>query len=351
MAGQQLQYPSSPLDPPVLGGNVVCLALQGGASLGAYTWGVLDAIMEDGRLSVEGLTGSSAGAINAAAFGVGWATSGREGARDRLKAFWEELARTADATRRGRFDTLLALMKWLPRIRTADAFYALTTRLVADFRITPDTMEPLRGVLSRALDLSVLGRTDAIKVFINATDVQTGHPETFTGGQIDTDVVCASCAVPFIFKPILIGDRWFWDGGLIGNPAIYPVIYNCDSSDIVLVETLPAKADTVPDSSAAVLTRTMQLASMVGLVRELRTIRFVTQVIRESPRPNMREIRLHRIPAHPALGSLDGRRSFRADIPYFYRLRDYGREAGQAWLEATVPSGASAPASLGTRDR
>lgn len=314
------------------------LALQGGGSLGAYTWGVLDQIMEDGRLVVEGITGSSAGAINAAAFGVGYTVGGRAGARERLQIFWEGLARAADSRRRGRFDLVRTLVRSLPRLRTTEAFYALTTRLVTDFHMDPATMEPLRGTLAATLDLSVLARADAVKVFVNVTDVQTGQPEVFRGKEIDQDVICASCAVPFLFQPIEVGGRWFWDGGLMGNPAIYPVLYGCEASDVVLVETLSAKATDIPRTAADVMGRIMELAAIAGLVRELRTIRFVTQLIRESPRPGMREISLHHIQAHPGLAELEGKRSFRADLPYFHRLRDLGREAARDWLAVALPS-------------
>ena len=312
------------------------LALQGGASLGAYTWGVLDALLEDGRLEIEGVTGASAGAINAVALGVGFGTGGREGARDRLRAFWEALARAADGRRRGRFDLLVTLLRSLPRLGSSEAFYALTTRLVTDFHMDPETVEPLRGTLAATLDLSVLARPDALKVFVNLTDVQSGEPVVFSGSDIDEDVVCASCAVPFLFKPVAIGDRWFWDGSLLGNPAIYPVIYGCEARDVILVETMSVKSEAVPRTAADVMSRTLDLASTAGLVRELRTIRFVTKLIHEAPRPGQREIRLHPIAPHPGLARLDGRRSFRADLAYFHRLRDLGRETGREWLASAI---------------
>jgi NTE family protein len=331
----QYEFPAAPPPQQPIEGRVVSLALQGGGSLGAYTWGVLDEIMRHGALTVEGVTGSSAGAINAAAFGVGFASGGREGARDAMRAFWEGLARQADATRRGRFDMLLALVRALPRLRSRDTFYAITTRLMSDFHMGPDTMEPLRGTLGRTLDLTKLGQ-NAVKVFINVTDVQTGEPEVFTGGDITADVVCASCAVPFLFEPIQIGGRWFWDGGLLGNPAIYPVIYGCEARDIVLVETISAKTVGLPESGADVMSRTIELSALAGLVRELRTIKLVTKMLDDAPRGDMRTVRVHHIPAHPALALVTGKRSFRADVPYFHELRDLGREAAQQWLALAI---------------
>jgi NTE family protein len=318
--------------------HLVTLALQGGASLGAYTWGVLDEILADGRLEIEGVSGASAGAINAAAVGVGFALGGRAGARDALRTFWEALARQAEATRRGWLDLPRAVLHALPRARSADAFYSLTTRLVSDFEIDPATMEPLRGTLARTLDLTVLGRPDALKVFVNATDVQTGQLEVFSGDEIDADVICASCAVPFLFHPVEIAGRWFWDGGLLGNPAIEPVIVGCQSRETVLVETFHATSVTAPATAADVMTRTMELASLAGLHREIRSIELASDMLASSARPGASPVHLHTIPAHPALDLIPEKRGFRADVPYFHRLRDLGREAAQEWLAAAIPA-------------
>jgi NTE family protein len=331
------EFPALPPKQKPIPGRTVSLALQGGGSLGAYTWGVLDEIMRHGALTVEGITGSSAGAINAATFGAGYSVGGPDGARAALQAFWEGLAQQADRTRRGRFDMLRALIKSIPKIRSADAFYAITTRLMSDFHMGPDTMEPLRGTLGRTIDLTALGRQSPIKVFVNVTDVQTGEPEVFTGGDITADVVCASCAIPFLFEPIEINGRWYWDGGLLGNPAIYPVIYGCEATDIILIETFSAKTVALPETGAEIMQRTIELSSLAGLTRELRAIKLVTKMLKESPHAGMREIRLHQLPAHPALGLVEGKRSFRADVPYFHRLRDLGREAARDWLALAIP--------------
>lgn len=331
-------YPAHLPPRSALGDRVLAFALQGGASLGAYTWGVLDEILADGRLEIEGITGASAGAINAAAFGVGYTLGGRAGAREALRAFWEDLARQAEATRRGWFDFPRTVLHVLPRARSAESFYALTTRLVSDFVMDPATMEPLRGTIARTLDLGVLGRPDAVKVFVNASDVQTGELEVFAGEEIDADVICASCAVPFLFQPVEIGTRWFWDGGLLGNPAIEPVMLGCETREIVLVETFHATSVTAPATAAEVMTRTMELASLAGLKREIRSIELASEILADSPHPGAHPIHLHTIPAHPALDLVPEKRGFRADIPYFHRLRDLGREAAQEWLAVAVPS-------------
>lgn len=321
-----------------LADHVVSLALQGGASLGAYTWGVLDEILADDRLEIEGISGASAGAINAAVVGVGYTLGGRAGARDALRTFWESLAREAEATRRGWLDFPRALLHALPRAKSAQSFYALTTRLVSDFEIDPVTMEPLRGTLARTVDLSVLGRSDALKVFVNASDVQTGQLEVFEGGEIDIDVICASCAVPFLFHPVEVAGRWFWDGGLLGNPAIEPVLLGCDTREAVLVETFHATSVTAPATAAEVMTRTMELASLAGLHREIRSIELASEMLGESPRPGASPVHLHTIPAHPALDLIPEKRGFRADVPYFHRLCDLGHQAAQEWLSVAVPT-------------
>jgi NTE family protein len=317
--------------------RTISLALQGGASLGAYTWGVLDALLEDGRLEIEGVTGASAGAINAAALGVGYAAAGRPGAREQLRTFWEELGYAAQSRPRRRFDLLRTVLRFLPRLRSREAFYALSAQLLTDFGMDPETMEPLRGALARTLDLAQLARSGCIKVFVNVTDVETGEPEVFTNGEISVDAICASCALPFLFPPVRVGSRWYWDGGLLGNPAIYPVIYGCETQDVVLVETRPPGPLALPRSGADVMIRSVDLASSAGLVRELRTIKFVTQLLHDAPQPGMREIRLHRIAANQGIAKLDTGSAFKVDVAHFRALRDLGRETGQQWLSHALP--------------
>jgi NTE family protein len=316
------------------------LALQGGASLGAYTWGVLDALLEDGRLQVEGVTGASSGAINAVALASGLASGGAAGARRSLRSFWESLADATEARRRRR--ALAGLRSVLGALRAPDSlrsFFAITNRIAADFEIDPEAMQPLRAVLDATIDFEKLRAAASPRVFVNATDVRTRAIRVFASHEITSDVVCASCCVPLLFAPVAIGDDLYWDGCFLGNPAIYPVLYECESSDVVLVETRPRERLRPPRSSRELLSRVVDLSSTAGLARELRMIDFVSDLVRREGAGGrlgrLREVRVHRIDTPPGLAELEGAGSFRADRAYFARLCELGREAGQAWLART----------------
>jgi NTE family protein len=315
----------------------VALALQGGGSLGAYTWGVLDAFLVDGRLEIEGVTGASAGAINAAALGVGLSSGGRERARELLCAFWEALAGAAEHRRLSRAEPLWWLWRNLGSLTSARAFHELTAQLVTDFAVDPATMEPVRSTLDATLDYSALARPEAVHVFVNATNIRTAQPHVFSGVEVTTDALCASAAVPLLCEPVVIGGEQYWDGALLGNPLIYPVIYGCEATDVILVQTLPAQYAAVPRSAAEVISRTIELASWSGLVRELRMIDFVNQLLREGPRTGHREIRLHLVSADPALATIQIARAFRADLDFYRQLRDVGQERGRHWLASEAP--------------
>ena len=312
--------------------GTIALALQGGGSLGAYTWGVLDALLADSRLRIEGVTGASAGAINAALLAVGLSAGGPDRARELLRTFWEALAAAADRRRVWMFDPVRWLRRNLWRLTSAQAFYELVTRIVADFEIDPGTMEPLRGTLEATLDYTVLSRPDAVRVFVNATNVRTAEPRVFSGPEVNTDAICASAAVPMVMQPVEIDGEHYWDGGLLGDPVVYPVIYGCGTRDIVLVQSRPMECNSVPGTAAEVVSRTVALASSAGLVRELRMIAFVTQLLDEGPRPGYRQIQLHVISPHPSLRTLDCAQMFRADKGFFLHLRQLGHEQARQWL-------------------
>lgn len=314
----------------------VSLALQGGASLGAYTWGVLDALLEDGRLHFEGVTGASAGAINAVALADGLAAGGNEGARATLRTFWERLARAADERRRSRLGRAAGALRALAGTSSAERMYDLVLRLVADFEIEPTRMEPLRSVLLSVIDFERVRRKAPLKVFVNATNARTYAIRVFGTDELTPDAICASSCIPFLFPAVEVGGELYWDGGFLGNPAIFPVLYECSACDVVLVETLRLGRPRPPASAAEILARVVEVASVAALVRELRAIEFVSDLAHRCPAalpPGVREVHVHRIAPHPALGQMEDVSSLRADLPYFRRLHALGYEAGEHWLE------------------
>ncbi len=323
--------------------HTVLLALQGGASLGAYTWGVLDALLDDGRLEFEGVSGASAGAINAVALASGLAVDGRRGAQRAVRRLWETFADEAAKHHLGRLAHARGILRAVTQMRASDGFYGLMTNLVADFRLDPRTMEPLRSSINSAIDFDALSLPQCIDVFVNATDVESGELRIFDRHEVDLDVVCASSAVPMCFSPVEVRGRYYWDGGMLGNPAIYPLIYGCRARDIILIETLSASAE-LPRTSQEVLDRALHIADHAGLLRELRSIKLVTHLLRQTPIEGMREIRVHQIAPSPELARAQAGQAFRADHAWFDELHEMGRAAGFAWLDTKLGAPPSEPA-------
>jgi NTE family protein len=326
----------------ILGTTRVSLALQGGSSMGAYSWGVLDAMLEDGRLEFEGVTGTSAGAINAVALADGLAAGGREGARASLRAFWTELAHAAERTRIGRATRLGRTLRHLARPRSQATFHGIVSNAVADFQLDPARMDPIRSVIDATIDFARLRRDAPLAVFVNATNVRTQEIRVFSKPEITVDAVCASACLPMFFQPVEIEGEWYWDGSFLGNPAIFPVIYHCKTADILLIETQSPSVEQVPVSAAAMLSRMVNISARAALGRELRMIDFISDLVRTSPdhplRSSIREIRVHRITPEASAAELRDASGFRVDLPFFQRLFELGRQTGREWIERAVPN-------------
>ena len=216
---------------------------------------------------------------------------------------------------------------------------------VADFRIGTRRMEPLRSTLEKTIDFERLRREAPIEVFVNAANCRTREIRVFSRAEITAEAVCASACIPLLFEAVEIDGEHYWDGSFLGNPAIFPVLYGCRASDVILVETTP-KTTRPPATAAELIARVVELSSTAALVRELRMIEFVSEIVRNArealPR-TIREIHIHRIEPPESLGTLEGSSAFRADLEYFHALHSIGREAADRWIRDQ--------AKVGTRHR
>ena len=220
--------------------RTINLALQGGGAHGAFTWGVLDRLLEEKDLAFEGLSATSAGAMNAAVFAYGLAVDGREGARKALTNYWK---RVSDAAKSGPLqpsfiDQMLGDHKlaWSP----AFSLMGFVTRVLSPYEFNPSDYNPLREVVEQSIDFDVLKRPDCpVMLFLSATNVRTGKVKIFAGKEISASAVMASACVPTMFHAVEIDGEAYWDGGYMGNPALFPLIYNCKSTDIVIVHINP----------------------------------------------------------------------------------------------------------------
>ncbi|MGZ2749869.1 patatin-like phospholipase family protein [Burkholderia stagnalis] len=313
----------------------IALALQGGGMHGAFTWGVLDRLLEDGRLAIEGVSATSAGAMNAAVLAHGLRKGGHAAAREALHDFWYAVAESAE-----QYNPL----RWTPWLKGTHSFgldhsplYAfadMVLRLFSPYQFNPHNLNPLREVLERHVDFDALRKQCPIGLYLCATNVETGKIRIFSGDDVCADAVLASACVPTLFQAITIDGQHYWDGGYMGNPAIYPLIYHCKTQDVVIVHINPLVRPGVPTTAADILNRINEISFNSSLMREMRAIAFVTELIQEGKidRHEMKEMLIHSIRSDEAMCALSVSSKYNADWAFLRGLRDNGRREADVWL-------------------
>lgn len=316
--------------------KTISLALQGGGAHGAFIWGVLDRLLEDERLVIDGISGTSSGAINAALVADGMAADGRAGARAQLERFWRRVSEACESRRRRRFALPLPAKRKTLNLSTAAMFYKIMHRLLLPYRFNAITMDPLRGAIADTIDFHRLRASTEIKVFVNATDIRASTMRVFENHELDADVICASSCLPFLFRPVEIEGKHYWDGSFMGNPALYPLVYDCQSNDIILVQTSPFGTQELPRTAPEIIERITELSFASTLVRELRAIEHLNELVGAGGvkrRAGLKRTNMHTISARSEMERFQGTSKFRADWPFFEELHVIGRQAADAWLE------------------
>jgi len=304
------------------------LALQGGGSHGAFTWGVLDALLADGRTTPEGLSGTSAGAVNAVALASGWATAeaaGRdpcEGARESLAAVWNKVAS---------WGTLGALQQQFMRL----LWGGWRPAPLSPYQSNPLDINPLRDLLEEQIDFRAIAAHRQLKVFVSATHVNTGKAVVFTGRQLDARAVLASACLPMLFQAVEIDGQPYWDGGYSLNPPMSPLISQCATDDILLVQINPIARSTTPRSSAEIIDRVNELTFNASLLTQMRAIDYINRLVAEGAVSHARckSVRVHRIDAGEALEPFPASTRASPDGPMISQLFEAGRAATQTWLK------------------
>jgi NTE family protein len=316
--------------------RTINLALQGGGAHGAFTWGVLDRLLDEKDLAFEGLSATSAGAMNAAAFAYGLAVNGREGAREALAGYWK---RVSDAARLGPlqpnpFDRMLGdhRLTWSPIFSLID----FVTRVLSPYQFNPANYNPLRDVVEQSIDFDVLRQPDCpVKLFLSATNVRTGKVKIFAGKEISASAVMASACLPTMFHAVEIDGEAYWDGGYMGNPALFPLIYNCKSTDIVTVHINPLLRKEIPRAAGDILNRINEISFNSSLMREMRAVSFVTKLITQNRIVDgeLKQVLIHSIADDEFMGALGPKSKFNAaDWDFLIFLRDQGRKCAGDWL-------------------
>jgi NTE family protein len=322
------------------GGNasrVVNLALQGGGSHGAFTWGVLDALLEDGRVCFEGVSGTSAGAMNAVVLAHGLARARADGlpmyarnqaARKALARFWDGVG------------VIGTFMGGLPVPSGIQAMMSnWWTQWLSPAQANPLGINPLLRLLKREVDFDLLAHTSTlksgVKVFVSATNIRTGRGEVFNSGTLTADAVMASACLPGLFQAVQIGSEYYWDGGYSGNPAIWPLIYGARTADVILVQLNPIEAPYDSSASAQdIMNRVNEITFNASLLAEMRAIDFVRRLLEEGrlDPDRYKAVLLHRVDGGAALAQFGAASKVRADMAFLKRLFALGSHAGKTWL-------------------
>lgn len=311
---------------------LVDLALQGGGSHGAFTWGVIDRLIEEPWLCIEAISGTSAGAMNAAVLADGWARGGAKGAKAALEGYWRRVSQAAlfSPLQRSPLDRLMG--RWSLDTSPAYLAFDLMTRVLSPASFNPLNLNPLRAILTESIDFDRLSRSP-IKLFITATSVRTGRGRIFRNAEISADVLLASACLPTMFQPVEIDGEWYWDGGYSGNPTITPLVRESDAHDTILVQINPRERADVPRTAQDVLNRLNEISFNSPLMKELRMIALLRQVSDPGHGEGARwaAMRTHRIWTDK-LSELGASSKLNAEWAFVEMLRDEGRREAETFL-------------------
>jgi NTE family protein len=299
----------------------VNLALQGGGSHGAYAWGVLDSFLEHGAFQIEGISGTSAGSVNAVVYAYGHMMGGVEGAREMLAGFWKRFSSTGTG------------------FANPQAFqlFKMWTGSVSPYQWNPFNWNPFREALEQTVDFERLRTCKTTKLFLAATNVETGKARVFTTPEVSADVVMASSCLPFLFQAVAIDGAHYWDGGYIGNPVLYPLFYETTSRDVVIVHINPIERAGVPRLAHEIENRLNEITFNASLIKELRAIAFVQKLVEEGwlkPdfRGKLKNVLMHSVRADKVLIDLSAESKYSLDWNFLQDLHRRGVATGRQWL-------------------
>jgi len=311
------------------------LALQGGGSHGAFTWGVLDRLLEDERIDIEGISATSAGTMNAVCFAYGLTVGGREGAKETLETFWRKISESGET-----FSPIKRLpwQQWpAPWGNFQNLSYDLfdaTTRMLSPYQFNPFDINPLRDIL----DDTVLKTCNGVKLFISTTRVRTGKVRVFNTDEISLDVAMASACLPQIYKAVEVDDDYYWDGGYTANPALFPFFYHTDCHDILIVHINPLERDEIPTTADEIANRVNEISFNSSLLKEMRAIAFVHKLIdqdwlKDEHKDKLNYMLVHSLRADEAMREFDVMSKFDTDWGFLTYLRGKGYRVMDSWLE------------------
>ena len=315
------------------------LALQGGGAHGAFTWGVLEHLLGEDRLQVEGVSGSSAGAINAVMLADGLTRGGREEAQKRLADFWRAVSSTGNlpGVQRAVMERILSFtpLEGTP----VQAWFDAVSRYFSPYDVNPLNINPLKDLIDRFVDFEALRANSDLQLFISATNVQTGRVRVFPRAKITADAVMASACLPLLFRAVEIDGVPYWDGGYLGNPVIFPFFRTTTTEDVLVVQINPLVRQVTPTSASEIMNRINEITFNSSLIAEYRAIEFVARLIDQGRLPRgmgagqYRRINVHRIVLDRFGTHFDAFSKLSTDYDFFEMLRLSGKRAARRFLD------------------
>jgi NTE family protein len=316
--------------------KAINLGLQGGGAHGAFTWGVLDQLLDDGRVEVEGISGASAGAVNAIMLADGLIRGGPDEARQRLADFWRAVSVDGHLPdlQRGVVERLF------PFVPREGLWFGAMARMLSPYDLNPLNINPLKDLIERFVDFEAIRDDPDRELFISATNVHTGELRVFTRSEITPEAVMASASLPLLFRAVEIDGVPYWDGGYSGNPAVIPFLRTTTTEDVLIVQINPRERRKVPTRTREIISRVNEINFNASLLSELRGVAFVNRLIDEGRLPRgmgegeFRRLRLHRIVMADLDETFAARSTLKTDYEYFETLRKLGQRATRRFLDA-----------------
>ncbi len=322
----------------------LALALQGGGAHGAFTWGVLDRLLENNSRTVDAISGTSAGAINAAIFAAGYLDGGASGARDRLMRFWHKLADLArlNPMQPTPFE-IMALGRNI-ELSFAHVLRDVMVQMFSPYQLNPLDLNPLRDLLVRFIDFKRLQQDDAPRLFIAATNVETGEPRIFSNAEISPEVLLASACLPALHQAVRLPDGYYWDGGFTANPPLLALIEGSVADDILIVRLNPQSEKSLPVTAPGIQSRVNRIVFDAPLKRELEMIERLRHMSHEGGAARtalgrrLAALTLHTISEDDVMNELGPASKLHPNWELVRYLRDVGRDACARWLAETAPT-------------
>lgn len=318
------------------GKKKVSIALQGGGSHGAFSWGVLDRLLEDGRFEIEGLTGTSAGGMNAVAVAQGLIKGGNQGAREELKAFWQKISesgKNSPLNQRGPIDK--ALGKYTMYHSPGFVIFDYLSRMFSPYELNPLQIDPLKDVIVKSFDFDAIRKSKLVKLYLCATHVRTGKLRIFDTQEMSVEALQATACLPTIHSAVKVDGEYYWDGGFIGNPVFFPLIYDCETADIILIQLNPTVRDKLPTTAREIADRLNEVTNNASVVREMRAISLISDLIDqgELDAKKHKRVHMHVIEDEEVFAELGWSSKLNTEWEFFMHLFEKGRLAADKWIK------------------